>query len=690
MKRQLCTVVAAALVVGCSPLPSLRPERPASAQGAAIGAWGVDLAGMDRSVRPGDDFYRYAGGTWLKTTQIPADRTMWDTLARLDADAERDVRTLVEPLTSRPQAPGSIEQKVADAYASYVDTARIETLGLAPFRDDLAAIAALRTHEDVAAFMASPGMPGNGPIVFAPVVDDKDPDRYTITVGQAGLGLPNRDYYLGEAPAFAALRPKYRDHIARMLSLAEVPGAEASAAAILALERRIAEIHWPLAKLRDRDLTYNPMHRRELVRFAPGFPWETAFRAAELPADYDRFVVQQRDAIPKLAALFRATPVETWRAYLAFHYLSAQADIMPAAFDRAHFEFYGTLLAGQPQQRERWKRAVADLNGWQGTGPLAQAVGRLYVRVHFPPESKAMVGRLVDDLLATYQRRIERLAWMSPETRAVAIRKAQTVRVKIGYPERWRDYDALAIAAGDAYGNRMREKVFEYRRQMSRLEQKTDRDEWEMAPQTVNAYYRPEFNEIVFPAAILQAPLFDPHADPAVNYGGVGGVIGHEMGHGYDDQGAKSDERGILRTWWKAEDTRRFQALTKALATQYDAYEPLPGLHVNGAATSGENIGDLGGLTVAYDAYRASLGGKPAPVLDGFTGDQRFFLGWAQVWRALYRDETLRLAVTSDFHSPNEYRVNGVVRNMDPWYRAFDVAPSEALFLAPDARVRIW
>lgn len=683
-------VVTAVLATGCAPRTSGPRPDAGQAGKAAIGAWGVDLAGMDRTVRPGDDFYRFAGGTWLKEAKIPPDRTTWDSLLILADQSDRDVRSLVEALTSRSQLPGSVEQKVADAYASYVDTARIETLGLEPFRADLAAIAAARTHDDVAVLIATPGLPSNSPIMFVPIVDAKDPDRYTITVTQAGLGLPVRDYYLSDAPAFAALRPKYRDHVARMLALAQVPGADAWATAILALERRIAEIHWPLAKVRDKDLTYNPMTRRELAAFAPGFPWEPTFRVGGVPPDHDRFVVREKDAIRKLAALFRATPVATWRAYLTFHYLSAQADIMPAAFDRANFEFFGTRLAGQPQQRERWERAVANLNGWQGTGTLAEAVGQLYVREHFPPASKAMVRRLVDHLLDTYQRRIETLSWMSADTRKVAIRKAQTVRVKIGYPDRWKDYDALTIAAGDAYGNRKRASIFESHRVMSRLGEKTDRDEWNMAPQTVNAYYRAEFNEIVFPAAILQPPLFDPNADPAVNYGAVGGVIGHEMGHGYDDQGAKADERGVLRTWWKAEDEVSFRALTKALAAQYSAYEPLPGLHVNGDATSGENIGDLGGLSVAYGAYRVSRGGTQAPVLDGFTGDQRFFLGWAQVWRALYRDETMRLLVTTDVHSPSEYRVNGVVRNIDAWYEAFDVQPSNALYLEPGARVRIW
>jgi predicted metalloendopeptidase len=518
-------------------------------------------------------------------------------------------------------------------------------------------------------------------------VDAKDPARYTIVVTQAGLGLPSRDFYLSDT--FAKVLEEYGRYVERMLTLANVPSAAASAIAIVDLEKRIAQLQWPLEKVRNKDLTYNPKSRSELEAFAPGFPWAEALASAGL-STRDRFVVREADAVAGLAELFRATPVATWRAYLTFHYLNREADIMPSAFDDASFAFNGKTLGGQPEQLPRWRRAVADINGPYAAGPLGDAVGRLYVREFFPPEARAAVKLLVQNLLEAYQRRIEQLPWMSPETRMVAIRKAQTVRIKIGYPDRWRDYSPLTIVPGDAYGNRKRLSRFETARELARLDRAPDKDEWSQGPQTVNAYYQAEFNEIAFPAAILQPPFFDPNADPAVNYGGIGGVIGHEMGHGYDDQGAKSDENGILRTWWKPEDEERFRGLTRALAAQYSSYSPLPGLHVNGDFTSGENIGDLGGLSVALDAYQHSLGGTQAPVLDGFTGVERFFLGWGQVWRGKYRDERLRALLTSDFHSPVMFRVNGVVRNMDAWYDAFSVQPANRLYVAPADRVRIW
>ncbi len=525
---------------------------------AAIGAWGFDLAGMDRSASPGDDFFRFAVGTWVDKAEIPADLPEWSGFHALGIKADEDVRHVVEQLLRRPQAPGSVEQQVADAYASYLDTGRINGLGLAPFEADLAHLQGLKTHEEVADAIGRPGLPGNTPIAFGPTVDAKDPSRYTIVVTQAGLGLPSRDFYLGDNPAFAKVLEEYGRYVERMLTLASVKDAASSAAGIVDLEKRIAQLQWPLEKARNKDLTYNPKSRSELEAFAPGFPWAEALGASGL-ATHDRFVVREEEAVAGLAQLFRATPVSTWRAYLTFHYLNNEADIMPSAFDEASFAFNGKTLGGQPQQLPRWRRAVADINGPYAAGPLGDAVGRLYVKEHFPPEAKAAVVQLVQNLLAAYQRRIEQLPWMSPETRKAAIRKAQTVRVKVGYPDRWRDYSALQILPGDAYGNRKRLRQFETARQLARLNGKTDKDEWSQGPQTVNAYYQAEFNEIAFPAAILQPPFFDPNADPAVNYGGIGGVIGHEMGHGYDDQGAKSDENGILRTWWRPEDEERFR-----------------------------------------------------------------------------------------------------------------------------------
>ena len=654
-----------------------------------IGPWGLELAAMDKNLKPGDDFFRFAGGTWMKNTPIPADRSRWGSFNILAAKSEQDVKDIVTSVSRRAQPRGSAEQKVADFYSSYLDIKAIETLGMKPFQADLDRITSLTTHEEVAAFIGDPGAAGNSPIVMFFGLDDKNPDRYSVDVAQAGLGMPDRDYYLKPDAKFAETRTAYRAYVEKMLTLANIANAGAAANAIMALETKIAEIHWPIEKLRDVELAYNARSQSELKSSAPDFPWDATLKAAGLQ-NQNFFLLRNPEPVAKLAKLFRQTPVETWKAYETFHYLNGQSDIMPVAFDDAAFAFNGKTLTGQPQKRDRWKRAVLALSGNFGEQPLGLAVGQIYVKRHFTPEAKAKVKDLVSNLLSAYRTRITNLDWMSPETRKIAMRKAQTVSVKIGYPDKWRDYSGLEIRAGDAYGNRKRAGLWDYNRQLSRLAQRTDKDEWGMSPQTVNAYYNPTWNEIVFPAAILQAPFFDANADPAVNYGGIGGVIGHEMGHGYDDQGAKADENGILRSWWKKEDEERFAVKVKSLAAQYSRFEPLPGLKVNGDFSSGENIGDLGGLSVARHAYELSLAGKPAPVLDGLSGAQRLFLGWCQVWRSNIRDEALRNQVTSDVHSPAEYRCNGVVRNMDSWYEAFGVKEGDKLYLKPEDRVRIW
>ena len=656
---------------------------------ATIGTWGFDIAAMDKAVKPGDDFFRHVGGTWMKNTPIPPDRSRWGSFNMLAAKSEEDVKNLVESVARQSNRAGSVEQKVADYYNSYLDTAKIDALGLSPYESDLARIAAVKTHEELASLIGEPAMPANSPVALFIGLDEKNPDRYAVNVFQAGLGMPDRDYYLKPDAKFAETRAAYRAYIEKMLTMVKYANAAAAADAIMATEMKIAELQWPIEKLRDRDANYNAKNRASLKAFAPDFPWDAILTAGGLGAQ-DHFIVGSPEPVAKLAKLFRDTPIETWRAYQTFHYVNAQADIMPTAFDDASFAFNGTTLTGQPQKRERWKRATIALSGQAFLAPMGEAVGQIYVKRHFTPQAKAEMKKIVDNLLASYRERIQTLEWMSPETRQIAMRKAQTVRVKIGYPDRWRDYAKLDVKAGDAYGNRKRAGMWDYDRQVARINQKTDKDEWGMAPQTVNAYYNPVWNEIVFPAAILQAPFFDVNADPAVNYGAIGGVIGHEMGHGYDDQGAKSDENGVLRSWWKKEDEDRFAVKVKALAAQYSQYEPLPGVKVNGDFTSGENIGDLGGLTVGLHAYKLSLKGKPAPTLDGFTPEQRVFLGWCQVWRSNIREAALRNQVTSDVHSPAEYRCNGAVRNVDEWYTAFDVKPGDKLYLKPEDRVRIW
>ena len=686
MRRSLCALALTPMLLAACSQPSRPDDSPqAPRPRAQIGTWGFDLSARDLSVKPGDDFYRHAIGKWLDNASIPADRMRWGTFEELDDLSESRLRQLIEALPE-DAPPGSNERKVGDFYRSYLDTEAIERAGLTPARPGLDAIANARTHEQLAHLMGRADLQLKAPLRMGIGPDQKNPDRYVVSITQSGLGLPEREYYLREDAQFVTLRKDYQAHIARFLTLAgdEPLQAQEQAKAILELETRIARLHWPIAKRRERHLTYNLHTREQLIERNPAFPWTQMLQAAGLQNQRE-FVLRELDAIEALGKLFREVPVEQWRSYFRYHYLQNMADVLPKAFDDERFAFYGRTLNGQQQQRDRWKRAIDATDR-----ALGEAAGQLYVAKYFPPESKAKVLELVENLRTAYAQRIKQLPWMSQETKKVALEKLATFNPKIGYPDRWRDYSALEIRAGDAFGNQSRAAKFDWDYDVARLDQPTDRSEWAMTPPTINAYYNPTFNEIVFPAAILQPPFFDPNADPAVNYGGIGGVIGHEMGHGFDDQGSKSDARGVLRTWWQPEDDQAFRKLVDRLATQYDGYTALPGLKLNGRLTLGENIGDLGGLSVAYEAYRLSLKGREAPVLDGLTGDQRFFLSWAQSWRALYRDERLRTLVMSDPHSPPKFRVNGVVRNMDAWYEAFNVQPGDELYLAPEERVRIW
>jgi putative endopeptidase len=681
--------LSAAVLVSCALAFALAAAHGGAAAPAAataraqIGAFGLDLAGGDPSVKPGDDFARHANGRWLDTAQIPPDRASWGSFAMLRERSLQQVREILESLPQDSPA-GSTGQKLYDFYRSYLDTDAIERAGMSSAKPVLEAIAVARTHEEIAAFMGRPELRLTAPVRFDIDPDAKDPDHYMVEVFQGGLGLPDRDYYLKDDAVYKELRAKYAAHIERLLTIAGQADAAAAAKSIVDLETRIATAHWPRAKTRERDLTYNPYTREALAAFAPGFPWPQLLTGAQLGTQ-PRLIVFEPDAVQSLGTLFREIPVERWRQYLLYHYLAGNADTLPKAFDDEVFDFYGRTLHGREQQQARWKRAVAAVDAG-----LGEAAGELYVQRYFPPSSKAQMLELVENLRASYREHIEKLPWMSPATKKVALEKLAAFRPKIGYPDKWRDYSALEVRPGDAFGNVTRAAAFDWQRQVKRLGGPTDRGEWGMTPQTINAYYNATFNEVVFPAAILQPPFFDPHADSAVNYGAVGGVIGHEMGHGFDDQGAKSDARGVLHTWWLPQDTDAFHARVDRLAAQYDGYAVLPGLNINGRLTLGENIGDLGGISVAYDAYHRSLHGKAAPRLEGLSGDQRFFLSWAQVWRQKQRDEDLRSQVTSDPHSPANFRINGVVRNVDAWYGAFDVRPGQKLYLPADERVRIW
>jgi putative endopeptidase len=655
-------------------------ENAADPNAPEIGTVGLAVKDIDASVAPGDDFYAYVNGDWLKTFTIPEEYSSYGSFTVLAERSELRLREIIEGLSAT--AAGGDAARVRNFYQSYLDTAAIEAKSLAPIAEDFAAIDRLSTPEDLARHFADPSIRARAPIAFIISTDLKRPDRYALYAGQSGLGMPNRDYYLEQK--FADKQAKYEAYVETMLRLAGHADPAGAAARIYALELEMAKVHWEPAKRRNRDLMYNLKSIDELQSFAPGAPWRTMLAAAGLE-DRAEIVVREDDAVAKLAAMIAATPIETWRDYLKFHLLSANADVLPSAFDAANFAFFGTELRGTPKQKERWKRAVAAVDA-----SLGEAVGKLYVEKHFPPESKAMMEELVANLRKALDERIGSLAWMSDETRAAARDKLRKFTAKIGYPEEWRDYGALDVRSGDAYGNAKRAQAFEWAFEVARIDDPVDRKEWGMTPQTVNAYYNPPLNEIVFPAAILQAPFFDPKADPAVNYGAIGAVIGHEIGHGFDDQGRKSDGDGVLRDWWNEKDVAAFQKLADKIGAQYSAYEPIPGFPVNPGLTMGENIGDIGGLAMAYHAYKLSLNGEEAPVIDGLTGDQRFFLAWGQIWKRAVREEQLKNQIATDPHSPAQYRVNGVVRNMDAWYEAFGVTKDHDLWLDPEDRVEIW
>jgi putative endopeptidase len=674
-----------ALAAGCaSGAGTTAPTAPRGR--AAIGAFGIDMTAVDPTVKPGDDFFQYVNGAWLNNpaNAIPADRTSWGTNVILSEKAERDVRVIIEEAAAAGGASGSNQQKIADYFNAYNDQDAIDARGLEPLQPVLTAIAALRTHEDVMRLIARADIGISAPIDVNVTLDEGNPDRYIVGVSHGGLGLPEREYYRRSDGEFPTIRTQYAAAIAQMLGLAGQSDGEAKAQRVLAFETAIAERHWPIADRRERERTYNLRDRAGLRAIAPNFPWDARLEAAGL-GNADAIVVAELSAMRPLADLCMATPVSTWKDYITWHYVRGWANVLPRVIDDANFAFYGRTLNGQPQQRERWKRAIASINN-----VLGEAVGQIYVQRHFPPEAKAQALELVENMRRAYGERIRAVSWMSEETKVAALEKLATFRPKIGYPDQWKDYSRYEVRAGDAFGNSKRYAEFNWQHDVERLGRPSDREEWFMAPHAINAYYNPPFNEIVFPAGYLQPPLFDPYADPAVNYGGVGGVIGHEMGHGFDDQGAKSDARGVLRDWWRADDVERFNALTGRLVDQYNEFQPLPGLSVNGRLTLGENIGDCGGLQVALHAYRISLNGAEPPVLEGTTGWQRFFMARAQHRKELRRDQSLRNQVLTDPHSPSRYRVNGPARNVDAWYEAFNVQPGDALYLPPEQRVTIW
>jgi len=649
---------------------------------AAIGDFGLDLSAGNRNLKPGDDFFAYASGGWYDSFTIPPDHSSYGPFDQLDELSKKRVRDIIEQAAAAHGAAGTPEQQIGDFYAAFMDEAAIEANGLAPAEADLKRIAAANTHEAIARLFGEPGFASLFDVQLP--ADFKNPDRYAVIVSESTLGLPDRDYYLKDDAQLKELRAKYVAYIEQMLTLGGVSDAQALAHEIMAFETAASKVQWPIEKRRDVEAIYNPRSKEQLLAFAPGFPWQAFFEPQQLGARED-LVLGELSAIRDMAELFGRTSVPTLRAFLTFHYLSSHAAYLPKRFDEARFAFYGQTMRGQPKQRERWKRAVDAVDG-----ALGESIGRLYVAQYFPPESKAKMQQLVADLRTALGERIDALDWMTPQTKSHAHEKLAMFTPKIGYPDKWKDYSALVIRRDDLIGNVRRAAEWDWNYQVARLDKPVDRAEWQMTPQTINAYYNPSNNEIVFPAAILQPPFFDPNADAAVNYGAIGAVIGHEMGHGFDDQGRKFGPDGAMQDWWTPQDEKVFKERTTRLIEEFSAFEALPGLKVNGANTIGENIGDLGGLNMAHEAYRISLRGQPAPVLEGLSGDQRFFLAYAQVWRSKYRDGALRELVMSDVHSPDEFRVNGPLPNIDDWYAAFNVQPGDKLYIKPEKRVRIW
>lgn len=647
-----------------------------------MGPWGFDMAGRDTSIAPSKDFFDYANGVYLNNLEIPADRSRYGAFDALQELSQQRMRAVAEKAAKNSAASGD-EAKVGAFYHSFMDEAAVNAAGAKPMAADLAAIKAVKDKRELAKLMGGTMRKFGGSFFGGYVHDDaKDPERYTAYLFQGGLSLPDRDYYLEDR--FKTQKAAYEAYVAKMLGLAGWQKPAEYAKAIVAMETEIAEVSWTRAERRDDDKTYNPFEIDKLQAYAPGFDWKAFLDGAHL-SQAGRVIVAENTAFPKIAEIYAKTPLDVLQAWSAFSLADQAAPYLSKEFEEANFDFRSKTLSGTPVQQPRWKRAVnaTDSN-------IGEALGKLYVEAYFPAESKAKMEELVANIQVAMKGRIEKLDWMSPETKAKALEKLAKFRVKIGYPDKWRDYSALEIKDGDLYGNIERATAFEWDYRAARYGGPVDDDEWGMTPPTINAYYQPTKNEIVFPAAILQPPFFDPDGDPAVNYGGIGGVIGHEITHGFDDQGRKSDGDGRLTDWWTAEDATKFNAQAAKFGKQYAAVEVLPGAHINGDLTMGENIADLGGLLLALDAYHLSLKGKPAPVIEGVTGDQRVFLGWAQVWRGKYRDDRMRQQLVTDPHAPPKYRVQVPVKNIDAFYEAFGVKPGDAMYLAPADRVRIW
>ncbi|MFO1338662.1 MAG: M13 family metallopeptidase [Burkholderiaceae bacterium] len=657
----------------------------ATASMAATPTAGLDLAGFDTSVRAQDDLFRAVNGGWMKATEIPADKPEYGTFIQLRDLSDQRVRSIVDGLAGKKLAPGGVDQKVGAFYASYLNTDAIDKAGFAPAKPMLAEIDKIKTAKDLARWMGEAQGRIETPVQLWVMADFKNPTMNQALTWQGGLGLPDRDYYLKkDDERLAKARAAYEAYLTTLATLAGMKDPAAIAQRVLAIEQRIAEAHWDKVENRNPVKIYNPMTTAELEKAAPGVDWRTFLQAASL-GQVEKLSVSQPSEVTAAAKLFAEVPLDDWKLYFKLHSLDNAAPVLPKAFRDARFAFRGTALTGAKEQKPRWQQAITELNG-----ALGEAVGQLYVAQYFPPEYKARMQTLVGNLLATYKESIDGLTWMTPATKAQAQDKLSKYMTKIGYPDQWRDYSKLEVRAGDPLGNSLRSARFEWNRIAVRAGKPVDRAEWGMTPQTVNAYYNPSLNEIVFPAAILQPPFFDMAADDAANYGAIGAVIGHEISHGFDDQGSQFDGDGVLRNWWTDDDRKAFESVGAKLVAQYEGYEPLPGKHLNGKLTLGENIADLSGLQIAYKAYLRSLKGQPAPVIGGYSGPQRFFLGWSQAWREKTREERALQLLTIDPHSPRNSAPTALQSNHDGFHEAFGTKPGDKMFKAADERIRIW
>ncbi len=647
------------------------------------GTFGVETKNMNKAVAPGDNFYEYVNGGWLETMVIPSDRSRYGAFSLLSDQAEKRVRMIIETAASKTK-PSADEKRIGDFYNAYLNTKTVEEKGLAPIEADLTRIRAAKTHDDILALMADTKMGLDAPVSPYVYIDAKKNDEYIVYLTQSGLSLPNRDYYFDESEKGQGILTGYYELASIMLSEAGEDNPVERAKTVLAFETALAEGHWDRVKQRDRELTYNKMSTKELSEMAPGVNWDMMLTALNLGGQ-DTVIVREKSAVVNAAKVFAETPVSVLKDYLIVSLMNGHSAYLPARIDTANFNFYGKTLRGQEEQRPRWKRAVSAVNG-----TLGEVVGKVYVKEHFPESSKKQMGVLVENLRAAFKDGIDGLEWMGDDTKEQAQYKLSKFNPKIGYPDKWETYKGLKVDSDDLIGTIQSARKWSWEDSISQLGQPIDRGEWGMTPQTVNAYYNSILNEIVFPAAILDAPFFDPNADAAVNYGGIGAVIGHEMGHGFDDQGRKSDGDGLQRDWWTESDAEAYELRAKLLAEQYSEFEPLPGENLNGRLGLGENIGDLTGVTMAYKAYKRSLNGKEAPIIDGYTGDQRFFMAWAQVWAIKWTDKALSAQIKNGPHSPGEFRANGMVRNFQPWYDAFNITSDDAMYIAPENRVKIW